>query len=917
VALQLINTASAEENLFYQLDWKSASLEETAAPDPGQTLVLAAEEDSDMGLAAALRDALPGLEITTELPAAWDGVRSKIVVLWGSRVLDRRAATVASLNEKAIGLLQSLQKSGSAADVTFVTRGAKAVEPGAEVANPAAAPLSALGLVAQNEADALVCRSIDLPVAPGGDEARWITAEVAAGSRGEIAWRDAGRFVNVMSPQAESPAAEPVERSVEEPVALRSEARGRLDALVYESCARPDPGEGEVEIRVHAVGLNYKDLLKIEGRLNPLAYEGTFNGAAIGMECAGVVLRAGMGSRFQPGDRVAAMVRDGFRSYLTVPETFVVKLPEGMSMEEGASVPVVFMAAYRGLVEVANVQAGERVLIHHATGGVGLAAVAIARWKGCEIFATAGSEEKRSHLRELGIEHVFSSRDLDFGRGIREATGGEGVDVVIGAQAGQALHTSLGLLRAAGRYVEIGKKDIVEDNGLPMRPFNQNLVFASVDLDRLMKEQPVRVLRLMETVFAHLEAGDFRPVPTRALPARQIQEAFREMALSRHIGKLTIDFSGGSVPVIERPANVPIVRRDASYLVTGGTSGFGAVTARWLAEQGAGRVILVSRSGPRAEGVDAVLRGIEAAGAQAEAISVDVSDPAQVRELIARENAASLPLRGIVHGAMVLDDAMLADVTPESFRRVFQPKAAGALNIAESAADSTLDFLVFYSSVSALIGNRGQTSYVVANALLDALAQDLRARGLPALSMNWGALAESGVVARDGKLGAVLSSAGITGLGNRQALDALGKAIRAGRAQLGAFLLDWEQWRDAHPRLADDPKFRDLCLQSADAGGGDAASQLRETMAGFSKEQKLRALEEHLQDVLATTLKMAKDHVPVDRKLNEMGVDSLLVLELSLGIKERIGIHFSAMEFLKGPSIQQLASLAESRLWNN
>jgi acyl transferase domain-containing protein/NADPH:quinone reductase-like Zn-dependent oxidoreductase/acyl carrier protein len=915
VTLQLINTASETESPFYQLDWKPAPLEESAAPEGA--LILASEEDSDMALADALRNALPSAGIASSPPDSWEPAPSRVVVLWGSRVFGETSGAAFAVNEKAIALLQSLQKSGLAADVTFVTRGAKAVERGARIENLAAASLHALGLVAQNEADTLSCRSVDLPSVAGADEAPWIASELAAGSRGEIAWREGGRFVNVMGPMIEMATAESVERSVEEPVVLRSAARGRLDALGYESCERREPGEGEIEIRVRDVGLNYKDLLKVEGRLSSLAYEGTFNGGEIGMECAGIVMRAGQGSRFQPGDRVAAMVRDGFRSYVTTPATFAVKLPDGLSLEEGASVPVVFLAAWRGLVDVANAQPGERVLVHHATGGVGLAAVAIARWKGCEIFATAGSEEKRRHLRELGIAHVFSSRDLDFSRGIREATGRGGVDVVIGAQTGQALHASLGLLRGGGRYVEIGKKDIVEDNGLPLRPFNQNLVFASVDMDRLMKEQPARVHRMLETIFAHLAAGDFRPAPVRAVPAREIQEAFREMALSRHIGKLVVDFSKGEVPVIERPTEAPLVSREASYLVTGGTSGFGAVTARWLAGQGAGRVILASRSGAKAPGVDELLREIEAAGARAEALSVDVGDPAQVRELIERECAAPLPLRGIIHGAMVLDDAMLADVTPESFRRVFQPKAAGALHLAEAGADCPLDFLVFYSSVSALIGNRGQTSYVVANALLDALAQDLRARGLPALSINWGALAEAGVVARDGRLGAVLSSAGITGLGNRQALDVLAEALRSGRAQLGAFLVDWEQWRDAHPRLAEDPRFRELCLQSAGSGGGDAASRMRETMAGFSKEQKLRALEEHLQEVLAETLKMAKEHVPVDRKLNEMGVDSLLVLELSLGIKERVGIHFSAMEFLKGPSLQQLAALAESRLWHN
>jgi acyl carrier protein len=213
-----------------------------------------------------------------------------------------------------------------------------------------------------------------------------------------------------------------------------------------------------------------------------------------------------------------------------------------------------------------------------------------------------------------------------------------------------------------------------------------------------------------------------------------------------------------------------------------------------------------------------------------------------------------------------------------------------------------------------VVGNRGQASYVAANAFLDGLAAALRAQGVPATSINWGALAESGVVARDERLGSALSSSGITGLTNHEALVALGKAIRSTRSQIGAFSVDWTTWRAAHPKLAGDPRFRELGDGSPGGGEDENLALLRQSLAGLSKEQRLRALEDHLQEVIATTLKMSKETVSPSRKLNEIGVDSLMVLELSLGIKERIGIMFSAMEFLKGPTLQQLAVLAEKRL---
>ena len=315
-------------------------------------------------------------------------------------------------------------------------------------------------------------------------------------------------------------------------------------------------------------------------------------------------------------------------------------------------------------------------------------------------------------------------------------------------------------------------------------------------------------------------------------------------------------------------------------------------------------------------GIQAVMKEIEALGAQARAVSVDISNAEQVEALIAEVATGPFELKGIIHGAMVLDDAMMENVTEESFAKVCTPKVAGALNlVAALPAKSSLDFIVFYSSISAVIGNRGQTSYVAANSTLDGLAQMLRGKGIPALSINWGALSETGVIARDERLEAVLSSAGITGLKNREALEILEEAIRLAKPQIGAFKIDWQTWHNSHPKLNNDPRFREQRIRSRAGGENDVASNIRKELAQFSKEQRLRILEEQLQDVLANTLKMSKDTISVNRKVNEMGVDSLMVLELSLGIKERIGVNFSAMEFLKGPTIRQLATMAESKLW--
>ncbi|WP_269084881.1 type I polyketide synthase [Terrimicrobium sacchariphilum] len=929
MSLQAIDMKAGEsaESPYYQLHWKQAPLSGESRESVSGAVILADPRDSDLALANELSAALPGSELIVRefaggasrgdfssiLGAAALANRGRIILLWGSggQVMEDILAA-SELSERLVALLQAAAMMPEpVVDITSVTVGAKAVNDGEIITNWLAFSLNAIGMVAQNEYDAIRFRSIDLDSA--GSQA--VLDELAAGSNGEIAYRAGERLENILESLDEGNSAVHVEtRSLDEPVELQVGIKGKIDSLYYEPSERVDPGPGQIEVRIHASALNYKDLLKVEGRLHPGAVEGTYNEGEFGMECAGVVLRAGPGSAFAAGDRIIAVLTRGFRSIATIDEGFAVRIPQGFGMDM-AAVPVVYLAAYHGLVTIANLQRGERVLIHHASGGLGMAAIEIARWRGAEIYATSGSEEKQQYLRGLGISHVYSSRTLDFGQRIREDTGNEGVDVVIGAQTGQAMHVSLNLLRTGGRYIEIGKKDIAEDNSLPLRAFNRNLIFASVDMDRLARERPSFVQQTLRAVVDHFAQGDFKPGPVRVYPAAEIKAAFAEMERSQHIGKLLVDFSQGEVEVLVKEQPAPVCHRDGSYIVTGGTSGFGVVSAEWLASQGAGKIYLVSRSGKKAGGLSEAMARIEAAGAEVEVLSVDVTDAAQVSELVCQANAAPYALRGVIHGAMVLDDAMMADMTAERFRKVFLPKVAGALNLAAAVKGSTtLDFLVFYSSISSVIGNRGQTSYVGANRTLDGLATVLRARGIPAISLNWGALAESGVVARDERLGTVLASSGITGLGNREALQALGTVLRAGKEQIGVFLMDWEKWRDANPKLAGHALFRDQTMRSQTAGN-EVMARILEELTDASREQRMRVLEDRLQDVLAKTLRMSKDTIPMTRKLNEMGVDSLMVLELSLGIKEQIGLNFSAMEFLKGPTLRQLATLAESRLW--
>ncbi len=911
IALQSIEMGAGEvvAEAVYDWVWKAVPRDGEPGAGGGEMVLIGVGGALLEGLAGRLPGAVTGETIAEALAAG----RRRFLIAGGT---DETPEGLAAEAEGAIDALRAMAASGHKCEVVFVTERAREVLEGEGVARLGGSAFAALGMVAENEHAAVTSRAIDLPDS-GAEALDFLMAELGRGGA-DVALRDGRRWECGLETRRFDEA-RAVKRTVDlnEPVALTFDPKGKTASLAFETVDRRDPGEGELEIRIHRAALNYKDLLKIEAKIHPVALEDTFWGTGVGMECAGVVARVGSGTEWKVGDRVLTIMPGAVRTYATVAQTYAVRIPDGLGFEL-AGVPVVYLTAYRGLIDVANLAAGERVLIHHGTGGLGLAAINVAKWIGAEIFATAGSDEKREMLRGLGVRNVYSSRTLDFGAAIRADTGGGGIDVVLSAQTGQAMHVSLGLLRTGGRFIEVGKKDIAEDNGLPMRAFNRNLTFASVDVDRLSRERPDLISATLARVVGHFETGDFSQGEVTTFAAGKVGEAFELIARSRHVGKVLLDLENGTVEARESSADSPVIRRDGSYLITGGTSGFGLARARWMAAAGAGRLVLASRSGRAAPGMDAVVAELEAVGAVVEVVAADASDAGAVAALIAKAGEGRRPLRGIVHGAMVLDDAMMADLTDERFRRVFAPKAGGALNLAAALAGAEeLDFVVFDSSVSAIVGNPGQTSYVVANALLDALARKLRAVGIPAVSVNWGALAESGVVARDGRLSDVLAASGIAGLTDAEAFEAMERAIRSGRPQVGAFKVDWKRWALANPRRAEDSRFRGLVRQAQDGEGGDRASAIRLALDDEPTEGRVKALEEHLQEVLANVLKMSKDAVPVNRKLNEIGVDSLMVLELGLGIRERIGVEFSAMEFLKGPTLKQLSELAEDRLWRN
>jgi acyl transferase domain-containing protein/NADPH:quinone reductase-like Zn-dependent oxidoreductase/acyl carrier protein len=913
VSLQFVDTRGNEtgDQPFYAWAWKPADSESAGRKGADDLLILADGDDSDGVLARELSVLLPeaALEIRPAgAPAGFDtagaaallkkhDTRSRLLVLWGSQPSENGEAS--RLSEKAMGLLQVAGQ--QPAEVIFVTRGAVSIA-GENLVNPLAAPLAALGLLAQNEYEKLSCRAIDLPGLPSVDDARLLVEELTRSASGDVAYRGGVRWeCSLEAMSGEKSVLEDL-ASPDEPVELRNRAGERGTLVGFERAERVSPGDGEVELRMVRAAPRSQEggTLTEQASLEDLFWEG-----------AGVVVRGGAGSRFAEGESVLAFLPGAFRTYATVPEHFVFR---SACAEKLAGMLWPFLTAWHGLVNLARLSRGERLLVHYAAPDQGFAAITLAQWLGAEIFVLAEGEEKCGEVRELGVSQVFDSRTLDFGQHIKALTKHEGIDGVFGAWSGRVMFLGLGLLRAGGRYIHMESLAAGGDQDFPSGALRRNRAFFSLDPGRLLVDQPALMRRTAETVLEHLEGGVFPPSSARVIPAADLPKVFGSIRAASPGERIVADFASGLVPVRHLSQGDSLIRRDGCYLVTGGTSGFGLTTARWLAARGAGKVILVSRSGRKAAGMEAAVREMEDSGAVVAVVAADVTKEEQVRAL--SSEIGDFVLSGIIHAAMVLDDAPMAEMDEARFRRVFEPKVAGAFHLAELAASRPgCDFLVFYSSVSALVGNIGQANYIAANSLLDALAAHLRAKGSPATSINWGALAESGVVARDERLGNILASSGVSGLSDRQALEALERVIRLGCPNAGVFAIDWNRWSEANPKLAVLGRFRDLCRRARAAGAEDPASRLRDSLAHLEGEQRLEVVREHLREIVAATLRMPPEAISETKKLNELGVDSLLVLELSLGIRERMGIGFSAMEFLRGPSLRELAGMTAAKLW--
>ncbi|MDB6120828.1 MAG: NRPS-type-I fusion protein, partial [Verrucomicrobiaceae bacterium] len=860
------------------------------------------DKDSFTVRAEALEDWKQLLDICNA-----DAAPERMVYLWP---LDEQMNNEAHMGTDALlHLTQAIENTTPAAKLRMdlVTRGAQPVDGQKEPAAVAQAPAIGMFRVVLSEHPNFACRGIDLPPAASAADKVLLWNELLRKDvEREIAFRGEARYVQRITrgmPVRE----ERLDVSV--PMRLESRERGMLDSLrlvpfTPQTCAR-----GEVLIEVKAAGMNFRDVLKALA-LYPAE---TADARIFGDEVGGIIKSVGAGvTHVKPGDRVFGLAVFGLATHSLARGADVRLLPDTMSFEEAATVPVVFMTAWHALKNVAHMKAGETILVHAGAGGVGMAAIQIAQHLGVTVIASAGSNSKRALLETLGVQHVVDSRKGDFASAVMDITNRRGVDVVLNSLAAEAIPMGLSCLAEFGRFIEIGKRDIYQNSRIPLWPLRKNASFHVVAMDAVFTGDEKLTRDLLAEIAGLIEQGALRPLPFRSFPACRVDAAFRLMAQGKHTGKVVVAFPDSFVPRRgEVKPQAFTVKPDGTYLLTGAFGGFGRVLATWLVDCGARHLVMSSRSGASTPEAAAFVKDLTAKGIDIQVIKADAGSAADVTRVLKEIKASGQPLLGIFHLAMVIDDVPMSALNRERVRTVMAPKAHGAWLLHEGTKDMKLDCFVMFSSVSSIFGNPAQSNYAAANAFLDALAHHRHALGLPALTINWGVLGGEGYVARNERVAEFLARQGTSALSPGEVITLLESFLSAGSTQVAAIRVDWAKWRQSFRGLQENPLLERVFASGVESaeGGSGTSSDWKVKIEAASGEERLSLISQAVREVVGSVLRVKPGSLRDDQPLTDLGLDSLMGVEIENSLESVIGVALPPTSLMRARTIGQIGNL--------
>jgi myxalamid-type polyketide synthase MxaB len=769
--------------------------------------------------------------------------------------------------------------------LSLITRGAQSVKNGI-TSNPASTTLWGLGNVIALEQPSLNCTRIDLD--PSAENYELLDELWRPDEEDQVAIRGSHRYLARLV-QSRRVTDSKIEN---QPATLKITERGTLENLTIGLMKRRAPGDDEVEIEVHATGLNFRDVLNALGM-----YPG--DPGPLGGECAGTITAVGKGvADFQAGDAVIALAADSFSSYVTVSAVQVFHKPTKLNFAEAATIPIAFLTADFALNYLSQMKRGERVLIHAAAGGVGMAAIQLAQRAGAEIFGTAGSVKKRKLLESLGVKHVMNSRTLEFSEQIMQITNGEGVDIVLNSLAGEFIPKSSSVLRESGRFVEIGKTGIWDQD--QVRKLKPDVAYFILYLGEILEKNPSLIRERMLKLLTDFESEILGPLPQKIYPMERSVDAFRFMAQAKHIGKI----------IITQNARVTI-RPNATYLITGGLGGLGLICAHWLVEQGARHLVLLGRNEPSPQ-IQESLDEIKALGAELHIAKTDVSRTDQLQEVLNHIAENMPPLSGIIHAAGVLDDGVLSEQSWSRFETVMAAKIDGAWNLHKLTLDTPLDFFLLFSTGASLLGSPGQSNYAAANAFLDGLAHYRHGQGASALSINWGAWSEVGMAARTKDQNQRRwTNEGIHLITPGEGAQVLESLLSQSQAQAAVLPINWSKFHSQESGKEIRPILRQLVKHPPAESPSPRQSQIAflEKLKDTPSEEQWQFILHFVQGEVIKVLGLNQSETPNIRQgLTDIGMDSLMAVELSNRLQRAVGRSLPSTLIFEYPTIEALTN---------
>ena len=777
------------------------------------------------------------------------------------------AEDVTQAGASALALVQALIDSDAtpAKGLWLVTRGAQVIEK-ERTGQFAGATLWGFGKVIAREASRLQPRMIDLDPEERAPVPDLINELLFPDPETHIAFRNGRRRVaRLIRTDAETSRLALPEGS---DWLLGIGAGGEIESLPVE---RASLQPNEVRVAVDAAGLNFWDVFVALGLIDE---------KLLGAELCGRVLEIGSEvSTVSEGDRVVGLkrgTRGMFGPEAITREELVATAPSGVPAAALATMPTVFVSAAVSF-ELAGLKAGEWVLIHAGAGGVGLAAIQLARTAGAEVFTTA-SARKQAYLRSLGVAHVFDSRTTAFGREILEATGGAGVDMVLNSLTAEGfIEASLSCLAHGRRFVELAERDILsEEEMAAVRP---DVAYSILKLDVLKEDDPAGPGGILRDVMERLAAGELTPIIHSSWPLAEARSAIEFMRDARHLGKIVLTTS---------PLTTGRLRQDRTYLVTGGLGGIGCAVAEWLADHGAGAIVLNGRRAPDAA-AEETINSLRQRGVTVRVELADVTDAEAMDRMLERMDRELPPLGGVIHSVGVLSDGALGNQSWEKFETVLWPKVLGAWHLHRATVDRDLDLFILFSSVAGVLGNPGQSNHAAANAFLDQLAGHRRALGLPGQTIAWGAWSEIGEAEEQReRISRRTATTGIDWITPQQGLRAFDRLVRQDPVTGVVLARDWAIFGES---LESRPPLLDDLLSAPEDANADAPklskdllSRLRETPT--AKHENL--LVSFLQQEVQAVLRLPSAPAPTVGFF-DLGMDSLMAVE----VRNRLNRAFS------------------------